>query len=316
VTVSTPQARQEPPTSIGAPLDPDSVTWRHFGDSRQQLFFIRTGGWLQALHPAVGWMLQEHSDTFSDPWNRIFRSQPLIQAVIYDEPVEAVFGPTEAERVSTARGRKVRDFHKGLNVTDDQGRSWHALQPDVYYWTHATFVETIVASQELFGTPLTPAEKDQLIAESITWWRRYGMADIEGMPTDWASFETYWNRMLDEVLERNPTSDFPGDSRHLKIAAPPGVPRLLWKIMRPAVNTGYYWLSVGITPPRARELQGLDWGRRDEELLRIIRFAIKHTWPLLPETLRYQPQAVQARRRKRLADKRRARPTTAPSTAA
>jgi uncharacterized protein (DUF2236 family) len=38
----------------------------------------------------------------------------------------------------------------------------------VFWWSHATFVESIIAGSEYFGTPLTPAEKDQLIAEGVT----------------------------------------------------------------------------------------------------------------------------------------------------
>lgn len=288
----------------GAPLGPDSLTWKHFGDTRGLLFAARTGGWLQNLHPAVGWMLQEHTDTFSNPWNRIFRSLPILNAVIYDEPVEPVFGAHEAERVSTARGRRVRDFHKGLNVTDAQGRGWHALQPDVFYWTHATFVEAIVTTQELNGTPFTLAEKDQLIAESVTWWRRYGMADIDGMPTDWASFDAYWNDILERVLERNPTSDFTNDVHRLKIGAPPGLPAPLWVLLRPAIMRAYRWMSIGSAPPRVRELQGLEWSARDEQAFRVVRRAVRLAWTVLPESLQYQPNAVQARRRKRLADER------------
>ncbi|MBJ7328311.1 MAG: DUF2236 domain-containing protein [Solirubrobacteraceae bacterium] len=290
----------------GAPLGPGSLTWKHFGDTRGLLFAARTGGWLQNLHPAVGWMLQEHTDTFSNPWDRIFRSLPMINAVIYDEPVEQVFGEYEAERVSTARGRRIRDFHKNLNVKDVEGRTWHALQPDVFYWTHATFVEAIVATQDLFGTPLTLAEKDQLIAESVTWWRRYGMADIDGMPTDWASFDAYWNDILESVLERNPTSDFTNDVHLLKISSPPGLPTPLWVLVRPAVMKTYRWMSVGMSPPRVRELQELEWTARDERLFKLACRAVGAAWNVLPESLQYQPNALQARRRKRVADDRRA----------
>ncbi|WP_063038657.1 oxygenase MpaB family protein [Nocardia grenadensis] len=83
----------------------------------------------------------------------------------------------------------------------------HALNPEVYWWTHATFVELTIALNEHFGTPLTTAEKDQLIAEGVTWWRMYRLSD-RVLVADYAEFEEYWHRTIDEVFEANATTDF------------------------------------------------------------------------------------------------------------
>ncbi len=40
-----------------------------------------------------------------------------------------------------------------------------------------TFVEMVIAINDLFGTPLTAAEEGSLIREAVTWWRRYGLSE-------------------------------------------------------------------------------------------------------------------------------------------
>ena len=34
---------------------------------------------------------------------------------------------------------QVREYHIGIKGVDDQGRRYSALNPDVFYWAHATF---------------------------------------------------------------------------------------------------------------------------------------------------------------------------------
>ena len=69
-TTVTPRAEPSPP---GAPLGPDSLTWRYLGDSRNALLAARAGI-LQVMHPAIDAGVREHSDFFVNPWNRVIRS--------------------------------------------------------------------------------------------------------------------------------------------------------------------------------------------------------------------------------------------------
>lgn len=263
-------------------LGPDSLTWKYLGD-RRLLFFLHRTGTLQNMHPAVAAVLLEHSDFFDDPYDRFARSIPHILGVVYDPPADAT-------------GERVRDFHKGLKATDHIGRRWHALDPAVFYWTHATFVEMIVAMTDAFGRPLTPAEKDRLIAESVVWWRRYGMTDRVVEAHDWASFDAYWNRMLATELERNAVTDFafaPGQ-RH---PAPPGAPEHLWKLLSGPVDSSSRWMSNALLPARARAILGLEWSRADQAVFDAFRGTVRRTWPLVPPALRYAPRAQAGMRR-------------------
>src|SRR4029077_19790946 len=94
-----------------------------------------TIGILQLMHPAIGAGVLEHSNFFGDPWGRIFRSLPRILGAVYDED-------------AASTGRIVRDFHRDIKGVDDAGRRYHALDPETFWWAHATFqymVEQVAA---------------------------------------------------------------------------------------------------------------------------------------------------------------------------
>lgn len=259
-----------------APLGPGSLTWRHFGDSRGLLFLGRIGT-LQNMHPAVGAALQDHSDFFANPMDRLFRSIPPILGVVYDPP-------------GSTTGALVRGFHTELKGVDSRGRRYHALQPDVFWWTHVTFVEGIMAVNEFFGTPFTRAEKDQLVAEGVTWWKRYGLT-MRPVIDNYDDFEAYWQRMLDEELEANATTDFAVDIRGARIPPPPFVPKPVWTLVRDPVMRFGTWLSTGLLPERAREILGLTWTARDQRRFRAVAAVVRWAWPKLPRRVRYLDRA-------------------------
>lgn len=259
-----------------APLGPGSLTWHHFGDTRGLLFLGRIGT-LQNMHPAVGAALRDHSDFFDNPLDRLFRSMPPILGVVYDPP-------------GSATGVLVRGYHTRLTGHDSRGRRYHALQPDVFWWTHATFIEGIMAVNEFFGTPLTRAEKDRLVAEGVTWWKRYGLS-TRPVIDNYADFAAYWERMLAEELESNSTTDYAVNMVHARIPPPAFVPRPVWAVLRgPVVRFGS-WLSVGLLPVRARQILGLTWTARDQRRFAAVAAVIRWTWPKLPRRLRYLDRA-------------------------
>ena len=106
-------------------LGPQSLLWRYAGDSRIA-FMGGTIGLLQLMHPAIGAGVLQHSNFFEDPSDRVFRSLPRILGAVYDADSEAT-------------GREVRDFHKPIKGTGDNGRAYHALDPATFWWAHATF---------------------------------------------------------------------------------------------------------------------------------------------------------------------------------
>jgi uncharacterized protein (DUF2236 family) len=276
--------RPEPvsPATGDAPLGPDSLTWKYLADTRGVLLAQRAGV-LQVMHPAIAAALTDHSDVFENPLQRLLRSAGPILGVVYDEDGEAT-------------ARWVRDQHPRIRGRDALGRRYHALDPDTYYWAHATFFESQVATQELFGTPLTAAEKQRLYAESITWYARYGLT-MRPVPADYRAFERYWQAMLDGVLE--PTSIALAAVRTAReLPAPhPAIDGAVWAAARPLIRRGGPWLARGTLPPQAQEMLGCAWSRGDELALAGLRTLVHAAWPIVPPGLRRLPRASNAARR-------------------
>jgi uncharacterized protein (DUF2236 family) len=272
-----------PPTpSSGAPLGPGSLTWKHFADIRGTLLTQRAGV-LQVMHPAIAAALIDHSDVFENPMQRLIRSAGPILGVVYDEDGEAT-------------ARWVRDQHPPIRGRDTRGRRYHALDPDTYYWAHATFFESQIATQELFGVPLTDAEKEQLYAESITWYARYGLT-MRPVPPDYQAFQRYWQTMFEDVLE--PTSIARAAVRTTRDLPAPhlAIEGVVWAASRPLISRGGPWLTRGTLPPQAQEILGISWSHRDQLALDGLRALIRATWPIVPAGMRQLPRASDAARR-------------------
>jgi uncharacterized protein (DUF2236 family) len=300
------QNKAEGPSDLGAgriELGPDSLLWRWAGDSRIA-FMGATIGLLQLMHPAIGAGVLEHSDFFGDPYGRVFRSLPRILGAVYDGPA------------ATATGREVRDFHRSIKGTDDRGRRYHALDPETFWWAHATFQYMAEQVADRFDRHrLTPDEREQLYQEGIEWFRRYGVSD-RSVPPDRDAFQEKWDHCCAEVLDLNPAADWVLESlRRPVLSAEPLLPPQL-ALLRPLARTALARHSVfrvvrlcafGGLPPVVRERFGIAWSPVDALALEGLELAVRNAWPLVPASARWQPRAlegwqrVQAEQRQRAA---------------
>src|SRR6478736_2906216 len=170
-----PQAHTSRQTDDALPLGPQSLVWRYFGDNRMYLIGPRPAV-LQNMLAELGQGVLDHSVFFSDTAARIKRSMPPIFMTVYGSDHDN-------------RGTQVRDFHKDIkgDMPSEYGKTdrYHALDPETYFWAHATFVEQVLYFADTFVKRLSEAEKEQLYRESKTWYRRYGVSD-RPMPADYA----------------------------------------------------------------------------------------------------------------------------------
>lgn len=283
LTTPQPSQRQERSERY-PPLGPDSLTWRLFGDWRGLL----QGPWagsMQNMHPQLGAAVEQHSIFFTERWQRLYRSLYPIGGVVFD-----------GDRAPTT-GRQVRDYHRGISGVDAKGRRYNALDPDVFFWAHATFVMGTARVQEYLGYPLSDAELEQLWAEGIRWYAMYGMP-MRDIPPDWASFQAYWDRMCTEVLEDNKaTRDVLDLSELAKPPLAPWLPDPAWRLLRIPIAKGFIWLTVGMYDQPVRALLGYRWTARDERMLRLVRLVVRNVWRLVPFERRYHPRARSAWRR-------------------
>lgn len=145
------------------PLGPDSLTWKYFGDLRTGMMGVWIGA-IQNMYPELGAGVEEHSILLREPLQRVARSVYPIMGVVYD-------GDRAAQT-----GQQIKGYHRTIKGVDAEGRRYHALNPDTFYWAHATFFMLVIKVAEYFCGGLTEAEKHQLFEEHVRWYRMYGMS--------------------------------------------------------------------------------------------------------------------------------------------
>ena len=272
--------------SAPEPLGPSSLAWRYFSDWRGMLIGLWAGS-MQNMHPALGAGVEEHSEFFEERWERLLRSLYPIAGVIYDGP--------DAARTA----REVRDYHVGIKGVDSQGRRYHALDPDTFFWAHATFVMVPVLVCQYFGRPLTEEQKERFYAESLQWYRLYGISDRPA-PANWAGFTAYFERMCADTLEDNRAARAVLDIR--RIGKPPflkWLPDVVWRVIRGPLTRPFVWLTVGMYPPAVRARLGYRWSRRSAVGLWLVGRTVALGWRLVPFERRYHPRARAGWRRAR-----------------
>ena len=263
------------------PLGPQSLVWKYFGDNRMYLIGPRPAV-LQNMLAELGQGVLDHSVFFDDTAARVKRSIPPIMMTVY--------GAADDDE-----GIRVRDFHRDIKGDvpsgDGVGGRYHALDPDTYFWAHATFVEQVLYFADTFVKRLTDDEKERIYAESKTWYRRYGVSD-RPMPADYAGFQRYWERMLNEVVVAHPTAKYGVGYVTKGFPRPKGVSPLTWRLVAPVFDPVAAFLTTGGLPPRARVLLDLPWSPRRERAYRMFAYAwrsrpVGWLWGRLPMTLRY-----------------------------
>ncbi len=270
----TTSARTEPEIAM---LGPGSLHWRWAGEVRGYLLLVKAG-LLQLMHPGLGAGVEQHSDFFNEPWERVLRSVPEIQGVTFDWP--------NGDRTA----RRIRDFHTHITGVDGHGKRYHALDPEVYFWAHATIFDALFQMIDLFDHPMTDAEKERLYAEGCAAYRAYGVSD-RVVPPDWASFQAYFDRMCREELVITPAARGLIEFAKEPPATFPLVPAPLYRLARKPAAKPMWWISVGTLPPVVRERIGEPWTARDERRHRLFRRAVRTAWRVMPPRLRYTGRA-------------------------
>ena len=111
----------------------------------------------------------------------------------------------ELAEAFNATARRIREYHHHITGVDDRGHRYHALDPEVFFWAHATIFDALYQSIELFDHPMSESEKERLYAESRQVYRAYGVSD-RVVPPDWAGFLAYFDRMCREELVLTPAA--------------------------------------------------------------------------------------------------------------
>jgi uncharacterized protein (DUF2236 family) len=278
---ATGEQRDEKPVRF-APLGPDSLTWKYFGDLRTGMMGVWIGA-IQNMYPELGAGVEEHSILLREPLQRVARSVYPIMGVVYD-------GNRAAQT-----GEQIKQYHHTIKGIDATGRRYHALNPETFYWAHATFFMLVINVAEYFCGGLTEAEKRQLFDEHVQWYRMYGMS-MRPVPKSWEDFQEYWQRVCRDELEINQATL---DIFRIRIPKPKFVlmPTPVWdQLFRPLV-AGQRWIAAGLFEPSVREKAGIRWTPGDEVVLRLFGKMVELAFLAVPDEIRLHPRALAAYRR-------------------
>src|ERR1700753_566222 len=169
-----------------ARLGPASLIWKFYGDHRTQFFGFQRVAGVENCIEQLGQGVLDHSVIFSDTLGRARRTAPPLMNTVYSEDPHGW-------------GRKVRDFHKPIKGTVSDGSRYHALNPELFYWAHATFVDQVIYNTDMFIRRLSEAEKAQIFEEGKAWYGLYGVSD-RGQPQTYAEFVEYWDEMCERFI--------------------------------------------------------------------------------------------------------------------
>ncbi|WP_156751270.1 oxygenase MpaB family protein [Mycobacterium sp. 1245111.1] len=265
-----------------SPLGPDSLTWKYFGDLRTGMLGVWIGA-IQNMYPELGAGVEEHSILLREPLQRVARSVYPIMGVVYD-----------GGRAS-ATGEQIKQYHHTIKGVDASGRRYHALNPETFYWAHATFFMLVIKVAEYFCGGLTEAEKRQLFEEHVQWYRMYGMS-MRPVPKSWEDFQEYWQRVCRDELEINQATL---DIFQIRIPKPKFVlmPTPVWDQLFKPLIAGQRWIAAGLFEPSVREKAGMRWTPSDEVVLRLFGKLVEIAFLAVPDEIRLHPRALAAYRR-------------------
>lgn len=227
---------------------------------------------MQLLHPGIGAGVADHSEFFTDPFGRVYRSIPQIWATL--------LAPDGDDR-----GRQIRDLHHAIKGVDHRGERYRALDPEVFWWAHATFTWEMFRAVELyFRRQLTPAEVDQLYAETVAWYARYGMS-MRPVPADYRGFQDKFDQICRHELDLTPAG-----ARTIVLGKKGAVDLPL---LSPAANRGMHFLIgpggravlFGSMPDIVRERFDISMSGLDEWRFRFVAGAAKGYFGVVPYRL-------------------------------
>ncbi|MBA0046551.1 oxygenase MpaB family protein [Mycobacterium sp. NPDC050853] len=265
-------------------LGADSLVWKFYGDIRGVLGFQRLAGTENCIEQ-LGKAVEDHSVIFSDTLGRARRSGPPIMKTVYSADPQKW-------------GRTVRDFHKPISGTISDGTRYHALNPELFYWAHATFVDQVLYITDTFVRRLSYEEKVEIFEESKVWYRLYGVS-ARNQPQTYDEFVTYMEGMFDRFV---PTKTILYATGYIRqgVPGPKQIPAPMWRVLSAPLNAFIRTVIVGTLPPQMQAVCRLEWNDKKERsfqrFAKVMR-ALNPVFNKLPVRALYLPWAAEAWKR-------------------
>jgi len=231
---------------------------------------------MQLAHPAVAAGVAQHSNFRADPFGRLGRTLRASYAI--------GFGATPDAQSAISRLNAVHAQVRG--AIPETGVAYHALDPDLLLWVHATLVDTALRAYELLVEPLSTELAEEYHAEARSVALQLGIPE-RLLPERLADLRAEMRRLIDEgTVAVSPTA------RRLSAAVLypiSSVPRLVWD----AVNL----VSVALLAGEIRRGYGIRWSPARARGVERLAAAARRALPYLPDRIRHVPAARAAQRR-------------------
>ncbi|MFT4199297.1 oxygenase MpaB family protein [Gordonia sp. (in: high G+C Gram-positive bacteria)] len=237
---------------------PMPLVYRHLGDRRFAYTLPRAIA-LQILQPANAASLVQH--VHGGLWAHKSRAVGQMVYMAY------------SNRDLTA---VIRNAHAHVKGIDSRGERYHSLNPELFFFQHATYVDTLFTSIDVFHGGLSRDEKEQLYAQCRLWYGKYDISDRD-QPTTYDGFVEYFDDYLATHLSMTPDA---AALRQEVLHPPTWYPR---KVPSPAIRA--------LLHPRAAELLDVEVTGADRAALRAFAAAANARAGLRPHRYQLIPPA-------------------------
>jgi uncharacterized protein (DUF2236 family) len=273
----------------------DGALLRHYAGDWRSILEGTSIGLLQLMYPPLGAAVAAQSGFFDDPYGRIYRSIPQIWATILAPDADA-------------RARRIRNLHRDIRGTVG-GSRFSALDPETFWWAHATFTHLILRSVERYHRPgeLDDTGFEHLYLDTVAWYERYGVS-MRTVPPSLSAFRTEFDRFCVDRLEVTEAVErlLDLDARD---AGTPTAGNALARFTSPIQQRWGRLSTIGNLPPIIRDRIGFAWTDDDERRLDRLVDGLRWTFELMPPAVNRATFTTALRRTGRRTRSERYQPT-------
>ena len=221
---------------------------------------------MQVAHPSVAAGVAEHSDFARNPFARLARTLEASYGMVFGTEDEA------------------RDIAQSVTAVHERvrGPGYHATDPELIFWVHATLIDTALQIHTRFLRPLGHDEAEAFYRDSMILAELFG-CPRQLQPPTLADVSAYTREMVATIKVSDTGRALARDILHARLPWP--APLALAVVRE---------LTVGLLPRPLREEFGLGWDRGRKRVLLATQAASRVASALVPAAVRRVPVTLLA----------------------